>query len=314
MAKYVPIRVSNLRGDLKIPFNAYVRVAGKYILLCRQGDSFEGQRLERLKSKKLQKMFIPEAEAAAFDAYIKENMERAYDVSPARPIEIRTQIIHGSLQTIAEDLMEETDNSDVYRVATEGAKKFNQFLSAEPGALKSLLEIKNVDYSAAHHGVIVAALSLAIAEEMKLAEARPMQMESLAVGALLHDVDHFYNNIDLTVHPDTLAGSARIIYQKHAFNGAERLANQSFYDPVVIDIIKHHDEKLDGSGPLKVREKELDPFCMVVAAANHFDHYILYDNMPAKDALKRILIDKMGVVSLDYLKALQEALKKRQII
>ena len=40
--EFLPIRVSTLRGDLKIPFSAYVKVAGKHICFCREGDSFEG--------------------------------------------------------------------------------------------------------------------------------------------------------------------------------------------------------------------------------------------------------------------------------
>ena len=56
--QYVPIRVSTLRGNLKIPFDAYVSVASKHILFCRKGDSFGGDRLDRLKKKKLKIMFI----------------------------------------------------------------------------------------------------------------------------------------------------------------------------------------------------------------------------------------------------------------
>lgn len=48
---YLPIRVSTLRGDLQISFDTYVLINQKYILFCRKGDSFEGERLSRLKKK-----------------------------------------------------------------------------------------------------------------------------------------------------------------------------------------------------------------------------------------------------------------------
>ena len=54
---FVPIRVSTLRGDLKINFDAYVKVNEKHILYLRKGDSFEGSRLKRLKDKKVRKMW-----------------------------------------------------------------------------------------------------------------------------------------------------------------------------------------------------------------------------------------------------------------
>ena len=70
--QHVPIRVSTLRGDQQITFDVYVRVAGKYILYCREGDSFEGERLERLVSKRLTKMYIRKEQLPLYDAYIKE--------------------------------------------------------------------------------------------------------------------------------------------------------------------------------------------------------------------------------------------------
>ena len=50
---YVSIRVSTLRGDQKIDFNAYIKINEKMVLYLRRGDSFEGERLLRLKEKKL---------------------------------------------------------------------------------------------------------------------------------------------------------------------------------------------------------------------------------------------------------------------
>lgn len=314
MDDYIAVRVSTLRGDLKIPFNAFVRVAGKYILYCREGDSFEGTRLERLKAKNLLKMYIPKEQAASYDEYIRENINRAYGHNKNRPVEIRAQIIHGALQASAEDLMEDPSSNALYAVAVDGANKFVKFFFTEPDCLKSLLEIKNVDFNIAHHSVVVAALSLAIAEEMKYTETKPMQMPSLTVGSLIHDIEHNYNNLDMSLNPDKLTKTEKIIYNKHAANGAERIRNQPFYDPLIANIISQHDEKIDGTGPRKVKEKDLDPLSMVVATANQFEHLLSYENLSVKDALKKILIDKMGILSLDTMKALQGALKARNII
>ena len=49
---YISIRVNTLGGVHKIGFDVYVFLDGKYLHYLRQGDSFEGVRLERLKAKK----------------------------------------------------------------------------------------------------------------------------------------------------------------------------------------------------------------------------------------------------------------------
>jgi len=314
MSKYVAIRVSNLRGDQKIPFNAYVRVAGKYILFCREGDSFEGQRLQRLKSKKLQKMFVQEEQAKVFNTYLRENLERAYDNSKNKPVDIRTQIIQGAVQATAEDLMEDPASRALYKVTVDGAKKFAQFFYSEPNALKALLDIQNVDFSIAHHGVIVSALALAIAEEIKFIEERPMQVEPLAIGCMLHDIEHNFNNINFATSHEKLSLPEKVIYMTHAPAGAARIKNEQFYDPLIVDIVKYHDDKPDGSGPNKLKEKDTDLAIQIAAVSNNFDHYLLYENLSPKDALKKMLIEKMGVLSLECMKALQSSLKKRGII
>jgi len=313
-SKYVAIRVSTLRGDQKIPFNAYVRVADKYILFCREGDSFEGQRLDRLKTKKLQRMFVPQEQKNLFEQYLRENIERAYDAAKNKPLEIRTQIIQGSLQANADDLMDEPSNSDLYGVTVAGAKRFARFFFSEPASLKALLEIKNLDYSVAHHGVIVCALALAIAEDMTLTESRPMQIESLSVGCLIHDIEHNFNSLNRSLHPNLLTGTDKTTYAKHAKDGAARIRTEHFYDPLISDIVEYHDEKIDGSGGHKLKEKDLDPMVMIASAANHFDHYLTYENLSPKDALKKMLIDQMGQLPLVVMKALQNALKSREII
>src|SRR5690606_32811493 len=117
MRKYFPIRVSTLRGDARISFDAYVKVAGKYILLCREGDSFEGDRLGRLRAKKLQKMFVSEEQKSAYDTYVNQNLRTAVEKMADKSIEIRAQIIHGALQAAGEDLIEDPASEAHYKVA-----------------------------------------------------------------------------------------------------------------------------------------------------------------------------------------------------
>ncbi|MEK6555163.1 MAG: HD domain-containing protein [Bdellovibrionota bacterium] len=313
MSKYLPIRVSTLRGDQPIKFDAYVRVAGKYILFCRQGDSFENQRLERLKSKKLSLMYIPVEQEISYSKYMTQNMEKAYSSAVNAPLEIRAQIIQGAIQASVEDLAEDVSNQAFYKVLYENALRFKAFL-AEDSALLTLLSINNHEFNIAHHEVNVAALAIAIAEETGFAEANPMQMPHLIMGALLHDLEHHHDNINLSKPPTDLPESQKTIYDRHSDRGAEKLREFAFYDPLIATIVGQHEERIDGQGPDSKKEKEQHEAAQIVAVANAFDQYLQYDKIDPKEALRRILIEKMGVLSLDVMKSLQDALKKKNII
>ena len=128
---FIPIRVSTLRGDLKIDFDAYVKVAGKYILYCRQGDSFEGDRLKRLKSKKLKKMYIRLEEEDLYRGYMSQSIDMAYNNSPERSLKIRAEIIQGAQQAVAEDLMEDPESEAFYEVAKNSSGRFADFIKNE---------------------------------------------------------------------------------------------------------------------------------------------------------------------------------------
>ncbi len=312
--EFLPIRVSTLRGDARIKFNAYVQVAGKHILICREGDSFEGERLERLRGKKLARMYIQKSDEAAYQAYIAENISRVFENLGQKPVEVRTQILHGLLQATAEDLMESPTDMSLFVSAKKHAEKFVKLFAVEPAILNIFLNLKNTDFSVSHHEVTVAALALAISFEMGLAETHALKIVPMVLGALLHDIEHTYNNINFSVPANKLTKAEQHLHREHAMAGYERLNQASHFDPTTLIVVSEHEENIDGSGPRGKNERHLDLMSMVVSAANSFDHYLLYEDIAPKEALKKMLIDKMGLVHLEAMRGLQEALKKRGII
>lgn len=310
---YTAIRVSTLRGDLKIPFDAYVKIAGKYILYLRKGDSFEGKRLNKLKEKKLRSMFIPQNSFQSYRSYMTENIERAYDPVPPRPIEARIEVIQGAQQAAAEDLMEYPDAKEFYNVAKIASQRYVDFILSEKESVRAVLQMDNLDGSVSQHGVSVSTIALAMAEKMNLTQAHPMNL--MVVGSLIHDIEHFHSGLPIAQPVGELSPEQKEIYLTHPEAGALRLKNAGFYDQMVVDIVAQHEEHIDGSGyPKKLRDKNLDPMSMIVAAANSFDRYITFEKQTVKDALRNILIKKVGLHTLEHLKALQEALKERRLV
>ncbi len=312
-SKYVPIRVSTLRGDKPIPFDAYVRVAGKFILFCREGDSFENSRLDRLKGKKINRMYIISEQEPAYKSYMSENVRSAYANASKHDIDIRAQIIQGVLQGAAEDLMEDLSNDANYNVLMSAAKQFQSFVMTEEQALKALMKIQNTDSNIAAHGLNVASLSIGIAEEMKIFK-EPSDMGPMIVGALLHDLEHSTNNLDRAYPAKKLPHNEYLIFSRHARDGAAKVREHYFYHPLIPKIIEQHEELLDGSGLNKTRERDIEIIPMIVATANAYDHYLHYEGMDTKEALRAILLEKMGQLSLDTMKALQNSLKRKEII
>lgn len=310
---FTSIRISTLRGDLKIPFDVFVKVAGKMILYCRRGDSFEGARLERLKAKKLKAMFVKKADEIPYRQYLEDSIDQAYNAAAGKALILRAEVIQGFQQAAAEEFIENPLEKFAYDHAKSSAQRFVDFIQREPGAVAAFLSIPNSDRSISHHGVNVAALSTAMALHENVKEAKTIEL--MALGALLHDTEHFHTGFDVAGDPASYPAQALEVYKKHPIDGAHRLQGSKFLDQLVMKIVMQHEEHIDGTGfPNGLFEKEMDPMVLIVGTANAYDRFVNFENMEPRAALKHLLIDKMGAFPLSLLQALQEVLKREQVV
>lgn len=302
---HVPIRVSTLRGDQPIDFNAYVKINDKFILYLRQGDSFEGPRLQRLKEKKLKKMFILPEDEANYRAYLSRNIDMAYDKNSGKPLENRAQIVQGAQQSNAEAVMEDPTNMAAYNDAKDAALRFVEFLGQDEKAVASILNVENLDKSIAHHGVTVSTLANRIAARVGLVDPKLRQM--LTLGALLHDFEHFYSELDIARPIAAMSETELKVYKSHPMNGAQRVQTQKHFDQSVINIIAQHEEFIDGKGwPQGLKESQMDPLAVFVASANSLDRIITFQGKRPKDAAKELFVSSVGKHPLQHLQILSE--------
>lgn len=307
------IRTGTLRGDLPIDFDVYLQVAGKFILYCKQGENFEGERLERLKRKNIERLFVHSDQAQNYQNYLNKNIDRAFNTSASLSLTQRAEIIQGYVEAATQDLLQEPHEKPYYKVLKKAVINLQDFLLNDKNALAALLSIKNTHRAVAQHSVNVAALAIEMCHDLDIprGEAR----DCIALGALLHDLDHETNRLSLDKDLSNYSPAERDLYIWHSHRGADRLLTAGFYELEVIDIVQNHHELVDGSGyPDKKTEKKLTFSSQIVGTANAFERLISFQQLSIKDALKKFLIEAMGLHSLPVLQALQRVLKSNQLI
>ncbi len=306
---YSSIRVSTLRGDQHIDFDIYVKINDKHILYLRQGDSFEGDRLKRLKEKKLKKMFILADHEARYRNYLQSNIEAAYDSKSTKSIENRSQIIQGAQQAHAEEVMDNPGDQFAYEQAKSGMSKFFEFLETEQKALAHILKIENMDQSIAHHGVTVASLSQSLAKALGMGDSKMNQL--MGLGAMLHDLEHFNSSLVVARPLSQMTEAELKIYKEHPRLGAQKAADKKHFDQLVTQIIMQHEETVDGKGfPQGLVEAKIDPYALVVGCTNFVDRMISFEATPRQEVSKKLLITGLGKYPLGHLKALQGILNQ----
>jgi len=301
--------MSTLRGDQKITFNVYIKLNDKMVLYLRRGESFEGPRLQRLKDRKLKKMYIQTQDETLYRTYLTTNIEQAYDNKSGKDISIRSEIIHGQQQANAEEVLENPEDAAAYQSTKSMAGKYVQFLMSNSAAISSVMALENVDKNLAHHGVSVATLSVALAERIK--GFSPEQTQILALGSLLHDLGHINSQELMTIPKNQMTAEQLNTYLQHPNSGSERVKELKHFDPQVIRIIREHEECIDGSGfPNKLIEKKQDPLSVIVATCNSLDRMLSFENTPRSEVKKRMMVDRIGKHPLAYIQHLGEIIKE----
>lgn len=308
---YISIRVATLRGDQKISFNAYIKINDKMVLYLKKGDSFEGNRLQKLKDKKLRKMFIVTDEEANYIDYLDYNINMAYDNKSNVDIQTRAEIIQGDQQSKTEEVFEDVDNVESYNLAKEAAGKYVDFILSNDLALSSIMNINNIensiDQKISHHSIAVATLSIALANKLGITNSKQTQL--LTMGALLHDFGHFESTIDYTKAVKKMRPLEVSFYLGHPATGAQKVRNKKHFDEAVINIIEQHEELIDGSGPGKLLEKQTDPLALIVSSCNAIDRLITYQDVNKSEAVLVSQMDAPGTHPKAHYKFLEEILK-----
>lgn len=305
---YVSIRVSTLRGDQKINFDAYVKINDKMILYLRRGDSFEGMRLNRLKEKKLKKMFIQPTDESHYREYMQKNIEMAYDNKSGKDIQTRAEIIQGQQQSQAEEVFEHPEEAEAYLQAKDAAGKYIQFLLSNNDAVKTVLNISNTDQSVSHHGVSVATMSVAVAQKLGITDTKQIQL--LALGATLHDFGHYDSALYPKKKISQMNSDELELYKSHAKEGSKKLQDKKHFDLQVIRIINEHEECIDGSGyPRGIQENQMDPLSVIVATCNALDRMITFDEFSRDEACKKLMVECVGKYPLTHIQKAIEVVK-----
>lgn len=310
---FLAIRIGSLAGDRPITFDTYVKVGSRHVLYCRNGDVFDMLRLSRLKAKSIESLYIQHADRLHYHMYLQQNVEAAYG-NRHNPIELRARVIIGYNCDLIDKIFASLGDMDVYIEARSSSRKFEEFIVSEEHGLKALFEIGNPEADVAHHGVRVAALAIGLAEELNLIDnKRPVHL--LGLGCFVHDLEHGLAEFDYRRPVASLSKKEMQVYKDHPRAGAERIQQVGHYDPLVQQFILQHEEHADGSGfPKGLTEDQADPLIWVGGIANAFDRLVTFEKQSPKDALKSLLIHKMGAYPLPTLQGMQNMLKRSGIV
>jgi putative nucleotidyltransferase with HDIG domain len=142
--------------------------------------------------------------------------------------------------------------------ALERADQMNEILATRASSFRTLgraLEIR--DFETKGHTDRVVELSLRLGRAAGLTET---QLQHLEWGALLHDIGKIAVPDSILLKPETLTSAEWHVIREHPEIGYRMLEDLHFLPAEVLEIVKYHQERCDGSGYPEARRGEHIPY------------------------------------------------------
>ncbi|WP_026584406.1 HD-GYP domain-containing protein [Bacillus sp. J33] len=227
----------------------------------------EGVQLADRLIKRLQEMGI---------TYIYVRDQRTEDIHYKDPLpaKLRTE----ALQTIESVFrqVEEDRNIASSLVIEKASKQFSELIRKLLGEVKGnkelltiLSDVYTYDRYIFTHSLNVTLYSLAIGMEMKMA---PKELETLGLGAILHDVGKIKVPAEILMKPGQLTAEEFTEIKKHPQEGFDILRGVQTIPLTVAHCAFQHHERLNGSGyPRGLHGDKIHDYGKIIAVADVFD-------------------------------------------
>jgi putative nucleotidyltransferase with HDIG domain len=112
-------------------------------------------------------------------------------------------------------------------------------------ALISLSRLKRADEYTYMHSVAVCALMVSLGRQLGLSEE---ESRLAGMAGLMHDIGKAGTPLEVLNKPGTLTDDEFEIMRQHPANGERMLRESGFAEEAVLDVVRHHHERISGNG------------------------------------------------------------------
>lgn len=147
--------------------------------------------------------------------------------------------------------------------------EINQSIIRNPSALICLSRLKTADNYTYLHSVSVCVLMIALGRQLGMKDD---MLKQAGIAGLLHDIGKVFIPDEVLNKPGKLTDEEFNIVKTHPLKGWEFLKNSGEVSDLILDVCRHHHERVDGMGyPDKLSGEALTLFARMGAVCDVYD-------------------------------------------
>jgi len=220
------------------------------------------------KIDRAERLYIQRSDLMLYERFISDSI-RSVANNTHISITKKAAVIYHEASVVVDELF---DNPEALENVPKSKKVVNNFIStifSDSRAIESLMKIASYDYYTQTHSINVCVYSLSLGSFLKLEEK---VLEELGTAALLHDLGKSLVDHAITNKNGRLTTAEFELMKLHPSYGYEIALKLGIEDKRILDGIRHHHEKLDGSGyPDGIRGKKITLFARIIGVCDVFD-------------------------------------------
>lgn len=276
---YKALALDTIIVENVLDFDLYIDNSGRLVKFVNAGNMLHADKKEKLLFNRVDHFYISTLDAKLFDRYLTDHLGVVLN-APGLDKTQKSKIIYSSSIHIMQEMFEsDVSASRIFRAKALMTETVKRIISNEVTAA-SILQVSSHDYKTYSHSVNVALYAIGMAHEFGMTDK---EIEQIASGAILHDVGKCRIDRCIINKPDRLSHAEFETIKEHPQYGYETLMENGETDPVILDIVRNHHEKLDGSGYMRgLSGDAISQATQIVTIADIFD--ALTSNRPYKDA------------------------------
>ena len=268
---FIPVSLGSLRIDSITTFDIYFQPAlgQPFVLYAERNLRFTEHARKRLLDNNLNMVYVRGTQRSEYNRYVEENLASIMSDPSIKP-EKKSEMLYASATSVAESVIRDPKSMENLQRSREIVKSTVNFMLEDRQVLAHLLKSLSSVYEIYTHSVNVVTYGIALAQ--RAGESDPATLRELAIGALLHDVGKSKIDPAIINCRGTLTGEQWKMMKRHPDHGHEILAATGAIGEIALDIVRHHHERLRGTGyPDNLKGITISRFVRMITIVDIFD-------------------------------------------
>ena len=220
------------------------------------------------KLNQIEQLFTGKLEKSKYDTYLEEHIQSILDDN-SLSIDEKTDIIYESSSELTQTLYSNPEALENAQRSKTIISPILQSILHHKNTIASYIKIIEYDYYTHTHSLNVSIYALCLGAALKLSEN---ELTDLGRAALLHDLGKSKIDYDIVNKAGTLTNYEYKQMQGHPLHGYDLAIKIGIKNKNILDGIKHHHEKIDGSGyPDNLIGEQISMFPRIIGVCDVFD-------------------------------------------